>query len=108
MAQGPSNSCRCSLGGAALFGWYRTGVRPQWADNGGEVRDQAGGDVEADVLRELSVERVVKLCDRLVSAQRDVLLLRLVADLTVEQVAGALGKTVGAVKQLQRRGLAHL
>ena len=86
----------------------RASVRPQWADNGGDVPDRAGGDVESDVLRQLSVERVVKLCDRLVSAQRDVLLLRLVADLTVEQVAEALGKTPGAVKQAQRRGLAHL
>lgn len=86
----------------------RASVRPQWADRGGDVPDHAGGDVEADVWRQLSEERVVKLCDRLVSAQRDVLLLRLVADLTVEQVAEALGKTAGAVKQLQRRGLAHL
>ncbi len=86
----------------------RAGVRPQWADNGGEVPDPTGGDVEADVLRQLSEERVVKLCDRLLPAQRDVLLLRLVADLTVEQVADALGKTTGAVKQLQRRGLVHV
>lgn len=86
----------------------RASVRPQWADHGGEAPDPVGGDVEADVLRQLSEERVVRLCDRLVSAQRDVLLLRLVADLTVEQVADALGKTTGAVKQLQRRGLMHL
>ena len=34
----------------------------------------------------------------------DVLLLRLVADLTVDQIALVLGKTAGAVKALQRRG----
>ncbi len=37
--------------------------------------------------------------------QREVLILRIVADLSIEQVAGIMGKTPGAIKQLQRRGL---
>lgn len=86
----------------------RDGIRPQWADLGGFVPDRAGGDVEGDAWRRLDEKRVRDLCDGLAPTQRDVLLLRLVADLTVEQVAEALGKTVGAVKQLQRRGLAAL
>jgi RNA polymerase sigma factor (sigma-70 family) len=40
--------------------------------------------------------------------QRDVLALRVVADLTVYQTARLLGKSEGAVKQLQRRALASL
>ncbi len=40
--------------------------------------------------------------------QRDVLLLRILGDLTVEQVARAVGKSRGAVKALQRRGLTTL
>ncbi|QZY28335.1 RNA polymerase sigma factor [Nocardioides coralli] len=40
--------------------------------------------------------------------QREVLELRLLADLTVAQVAEVLGKPPGAVKALQRRGLAAL
>jgi RNA polymerase sigma factor (sigma-70 family) len=40
--------------------------------------------------------------------QRDVLALRVVADLTLEQTARLLAKTEGAVKQLQRRALANL
>jgi RNA polymerase sigma-70 factor (ECF subfamily) len=44
--------------------------------------------------------------DRLVPDQREVLLLRILGDLTVEQVAGLVGKSPGAVKALQRRGLA--
>lgn len=84
----------------------RAGARPQW---GGEaVPEAAGGDVEDDALRVLEAIRVRELCDRLAPAQRDVLLLRLVADLTVEQVAAALGRTPGAVKALQRRGLEAL
>jgi RNA polymerase sigma-70 factor (ECF subfamily) len=63
-----------------------------------------GGDAERDALDALSTERVHRLCDRLAPDQRDVVLLRIVADLTVEDVAAVLGKTPGAVKQLQRRG----
>lgn len=84
----------------------RAGVRPQPA--GVEVPDGVGGDVEDDALRALGAARVRELCERLAPAQRDVLLLRLVADLTVEQVAAALDRTPGAVKALQRRGLQAL
>jgi len=40
--------------------------------------------------------------------QRNVMVLRIVADLTVEQVAQVLGKRPGAVKALQRRALDSL
>ena len=85
----------------------RASVRPQWATGTEDVDldDRYGGDVEDDALRGLSGERVRELCQRLVPAQRDVLLLRLLADLTVEQTADVLHKSAGAVKQLQRRGL---
>jgi RNA polymerase sigma-70 factor (ECF subfamily) len=66
------------------------------------------GDVEADALRVLGAQRVQAVCESLVPDQRDVLLLRLVADLTVDQVASVLGKSSGAVKQLQRRALAAI
>jgi RNA polymerase sigma-70 factor (ECF subfamily) len=68
----------------------------------------AGGDVEDDALVRLGTARVRELCARLSVDQRDVLLLRLVAGLTVEQVAETVGKSVGATKALQRRGLAAL
>jgi RNA polymerase sigma-70 factor (ECF subfamily) len=41
-------------------------------------------------------------------AQRDVVLLRVLGDLTVEEVARVVGKSPGAVKALQRRGLAEI
>lgn len=66
------------------------------------------GNVEDEALRRLATERVRRLCDGLVPDQRDVLLLRMLAALTVEEIATALGKTPGAVKALQRRGLAAL
>jgi RNA polymerase sigma factor (sigma-70 family) len=63
-------------------------------------------DVEGAMDRSLGAERVRALCDRLVPDQRDVLLMRLLGDLSIEQIAGTLGKSKGAVKALQRRGLA--
>ncbi|MGH2758612.1 MAG: RNA polymerase sigma factor [Actinomycetota bacterium] len=65
-----------------------------------------GADVEA--LARVSVEQIRALFSRLTDDQRDVLLLRIVAGLTVEEIAEAVGKRAGAVKALQRRGLAAL
>jgi RNA polymerase sigma-70 factor (ECF subfamily) len=56
----------------------------------------------------LADERVRRLCCSLAPDQRDVLLLRIVADMTIDEVASALGKTSGACKALQRRGLVAL
>ncbi len=61
---------------------------------------------EQDSLDRLGARWVRSLLDRLPPDQRDVLLLRVLGDLTVNQVAVLLGKTPGAVKQLQRRALA--
>ncbi|HEU4668683.1 MAG TPA: RNA polymerase sigma factor [Arthrobacter sp.] len=48
------------------------------------------------------------LLDGLSEEHQEVLALRVVADLSVEQVAGIMGKSTGAVKQLQRRALHNL
>lgn len=45
---------------------------------------------------------------RLNEEQREVLVLRIIADLSIEQVARIMDKTPGAIKQLQRRGLSAL
>lgn len=67
---------------------------------------EAPHDVEGAVLDDvLSTERVRELCHMLSPDQRNVLLLRLLADLTIDEIAATLGRTPGAVKQLQRRGL---
>ncbi len=50
----------------------------------------------------------VALIEQLVPDQREVLLLRIVGDLTIEQIAEIVGKRPGAVKALQRRGLAAI
>jgi RNA polymerase sigma factor (sigma-70 family) len=66
------------------------------------------GNTEEDALRGLSAERVGRLLAQLSEDQQNVLLLRVLGDLTVEEVAQVTGKTAGAVKALQRRGLEAL
>lgn len=58
-----------------------------------------------DVLSEARVRQVLA---QLPADQCEVLTLRLVADLTIVQVAEVLGRSVGATKALQRRGLNRL
>jgi RNA polymerase sigma factor (sigma-70 family) len=53
-------------------------------------------------------ESALSLLDSLPPEQRDVMVLRIVSDLTVEQIATVLGKRPGAVKALQRRALERL
>jgi RNA polymerase sigma factor (sigma-70 family) len=71
-----------------------------------EVRTAMGAD--DDALTALGTERVLSLLSCLSEDQRTVLTLRVVADLTIEQTAAVVGKRPGAVKALQRRGLAQL
>ncbi|MCA1657130.1 MAG: RNA polymerase sigma factor [Actinobacteria bacterium] len=85
----------------------RVGRRPTMADTDVANAPQiAGGDVEEEALRHLSVQRVRRLCDRLAPDQRDVLVLRMVSGLSLDQTAEALGKSTTAVKALQRRAVA--
>jgi RNA polymerase sigma factor (sigma-70 family) len=70
--------------------------------------DPPGGDVETEVMARLARERVDALLSGLSEDQRDVLVLRVVAGLSVEETAAVLGKSYEAVKALQRRGLAAL
>jgi RNA polymerase sigma-70 factor (ECF subfamily) len=72
------------------------------------AEEAATGDVESEALDSLSDERLHRLLAVLSEDQRRVLLLRVVADLPLEEAAAALGKTVGAVKSLQHRALAAL
>lgn len=83
----------------------RAAVRPRTAPLDAADLEALRGDVEEDALARLGAEWVRELLDGLTPDQRDVLLLRIVGDLTVEQVAEVLGKRAGAVKMLQRRGL---
>jgi RNA polymerase sigma-70 factor (ECF subfamily) len=51
---------------------------------------------------------IAELMQQLNDEQREVLVLRIVADLSIEQVANIMDKSPGSIKQLQRRGLTAL
>ena len=70
--------------------------------------DRVTGSAEQTAVRSLEAERAIALMQQLNDDQRTVVTLRIFGDLSLEQTAEVTGKTVGSVKQLQRRGLARL
>jgi RNA polymerase sigma factor (sigma-70 family) len=82
--------------------------RPVDLEPDGPVAASEADEVETRVIQSTSADGVQRIIDRLAPDQRDVLLLRVLGDLTVEEVARAVGKSPGAVKALQRRGLAAI
>jgi RNA polymerase sigma-70 factor, ECF subfamily len=78
-------------------------------DNLNEAALADGGvDPEELAIERLEGTRVLAALRELSSDQREVLLLRMAGGLTAPEVAAILGKTTGAVKALQHRGLASL
>jgi RNA polymerase sigma-70 factor (ECF subfamily) len=65
-------------------------------------------DVEGQVLARISDEELVTLFEELTEDQRDVLVMRIMSGMSLEETAQALDKKIGAVSQLQRRALAAL
>jgi RNA polymerase sigma factor (sigma-70 family) len=63
-------------------------------------------DAADEALARIGAGEIARVLEELSEDQRAVLLLRVVGDLSIEQCADALGKRAGAIKQLQRRGLA--
>ena len=88
--------------------WRRTARSPALVELTADEDGTPSPAAEIGALDALSTERVHDLLNRLTDDQRDVLLLRIVADLTLEQTAEVLGKPAGAIKSLQHRGLAAL
>jgi RNA polymerase sigma-70 factor (ECF subfamily) len=59
-------------------------------------------------LARIDTLQVETLLAPLTQAQRDVIYLRVIADLSIEETSQALGRPVSAIKSLQRRGLRTL
>ncbi len=68
-----------------------------------------GGDVEDEALASLGATWAIRLIvDSLSSDQAEVVLLRVIGDLEVDQVAEIMGKRAGTIRVLQHRGLRRL
>lgn len=66
------------------------------------------GDAELEAMARVGTGEVVRLLGTLSAEQQSVLLLRIIGDLTVPEIARMTGKRQGAIKQLQRRALLRL
>lgn len=66
------------------------------------------GETETEVLRRFSDAEVRHVLERLSPKQRDVVLLRVIAGLSIEETAIATGQSPGSVKSLQHRALASI
>jgi RNA polymerase sigma factor (sigma-70 family) len=86
----------------------RSQRQPFVAGEVGVEDHRAMGDVEDDAFAVLGSDRVRELLNVLSPDQRAVVLLRVVADLSVEEVARILGKREGAIKALQHRAMGAL
>ncbi len=67
--------------------------------------DPMAGDAEDDAFERLGTDRVNAVLAVLAPDQREVIVLRFVADLSLAGVAEATGRSLTAVKALQHRGL---
>lgn len=67
---------------------------------------------DADLAGHMAIQETAQTLDRALKSlkdeQRQVILLRFFEDLSLQETAGVLGKTEGAVKALQHRALARL
>lgn len=68
----------------------------------------SNADVERDVSRILRREQVFRMLEGLTEPQRQVIIMRFLQGYSNKEVAELLGKSVGAVKLLQFRGLRRL
>ncbi len=73
-----------------------------------DVDDRRASSAEDVAMINDTAAETRAMLDLLTPEQRDVLLLRFVADLSLDEVATITGRKLEAVKQLQRRGIATL
>ncbi len=88
--------------------WRTAGRRPDPVPYSPEEDLRTSPSAEAGALELVGRQRAAELLGQLTPEQREVLVLRIVADLPIEEVARVVGRPPGAVKALQHRGLAAL
>lgn len=86
----------------------RRARRPAQTTYEPELDPRTEESAETTALARVGGAQVDQLLGELGEDQRAVIMLRVIADLSLEQTAEVVGRSVGAVKQLQRRGLLRL
>ncbi len=79
-------------------------VQMEYANHENQRHDNLALVVEGQLER----TRLLQSLEKLDEVQREVIILRFLAGLSLKEVAASLGKTIGAVKSLQRRGVLTL
>jgi len=88
---------------------YKSGrVRMESTTEDMSRHDDVTESTEATVLEHLTHEALLAAMDRLPDEQRDCLTMRFLQGLTIAETAAVLGRSDGAVKQLQLRGVRNL
>lgn len=85
-----------------------SGRRPVTVDEPVTDIDISGDNVEDNVMEHLATDRMTEIFKMLTEDQQQVLSLRIVGDLSLQETASVMGKRVGAIKSLQRRALASV
>jgi len=86
----------------------RRARRPAQTPYEQEYDDRTAPSAETTAIELSGSTQMIGMLDHLGEDQRSVISLRILGDLSLEQTAEVLGKTTGAIKQLQRRGLENL
>lgn len=86
----------------------RRSRRPVSVEFTSEGDPRSSASAETEVLVHMGTENARTLIESLPADQRDVMLLRILGDLTLEQTGHVLGKRIEAVKAAQHRALARL
>jgi RNA polymerase sigma-70 factor (ECF subfamily) len=76
-------------------------------ESGSPAQEESGSD-ESDLDEAESRASLFRLVSSLPANQRRVIVMRFAEEKSIREIAQALGRTEGAVKQLQHRGLEHL
>lgn len=95
--------------GAWLFRTASNALADRWRQDGRESHDPPADVPDTREVEELQ-RRVIlfELVDRLPDGQRQVIQMRFVEEKSIREIAAALGRSEGAVKQLQLRALENL
>lgn len=97
--------------GAPFFAWLLRIAANILADRWQKTAKESGDPAPETAGPGIDLEQramLYQLLDRLPEAQRRVIELKYMEERSLLEIAGTLGKTEGAVKQLQRRALEHL
>lgn len=86
----------------------RRARRPRLVELEPQTDAGTSASAEEEALAVISNERVIESLSCLNDDQRAVLMLRIVGQLSLDETAKTVGRSVGAVKQLQRRALLAL